>query len=133
MFYTLIENNATLLEAQHLVRFEKSPIRAYLAQQVSHEDIREDWYWLEELSGKSQRVFQEQLESAKNKLRSFIGSRIVQRIIGQQANILNFREIMDKGYILLVNLSEQNTISPVVADVWRFACERARYRRQIPP
>lgn len=118
VFYTLAEKDLTLVEAGYLTKLYKSGIRKKLTETLTENEVREDFEWLEGLKGMAaERMIQEQLESVKNKIDSFINSRVVRRIFGQQRHTLNFRKMIDQGSILLVNLSEQETLSSDQVDL----------------
>ena len=63
-------------------------------------------YWVEEFANYTERYAQEATPSIQNKLGQFTANPLMRNIIGQKKSAFNFREIMDEGKILLVNLSK---------------------------
>ena len=63
-------------------------------------------YWIEEYANYTERYAQEATPSIQNKLGQFTSNPLMRNIIGQEKSAFNFREIMDEGKILLVNLSK---------------------------
>lgn len=63
-------------------------------------------YWVEEFANYTERYAQEATPSIQNKLGQFTSNPLMRNIIGQKESAFNFREIMDEGKILLVNLSK---------------------------
>ena len=63
-------------------------------------------YWVEEFANYTERYAQEATPSIQNKLGQFTSNPLMRNIIGQKDSAFNFREIMDEGKILLVNLSK---------------------------
>ena len=63
-------------------------------------------YWVEEFANYTERYAQEATPSIQNKLGQFTSNPLMRNIIGQKKSAFNFREIMDEGKILLVNLSK---------------------------
>ena len=63
-------------------------------------------YWVEEYANYTERYAQEATPSIQNKLGQFTSNPLMRNIIGQEKSAFNFREIMDEGKILLVNLSK---------------------------
>ena len=66
--------------------------------------IEHDWSWYEE---QSKRIQYEELLSSVNMLRSFVTSKRMELIFGRREGVLDLRQIMDEGKILLVNLSSR--------------------------
>ena len=63
-------------------------------------------YWTEEFANYTERYAQEATPSIQNKLGQFTANPLMRNIIGQKKSAFNFREIMDEGKMLLVNLSK---------------------------
>lgn len=83
---------------------------------------------------------QEQIElvgSSLNKIGRFIANPVIRHIVGQEHSSFNFREVMDEGKILLVNLSKGDLgpdnsalLGAVIVNQLLIA---ALSRREIPP
>lgn len=93
---------ATLLS---LTRFlGNSRYRSRLLRSVRDQLIRD--YWLEEfdlLKPSEQTLV---IKSVQNKIRPFLSSPLIRRIVAQPQAKLNLRQVMDEGKILVVNLSK---------------------------
>jgi hypothetical protein len=55
--------------------------------------------------------FYEEFGSTINRTMEFLAAERIRNIIGQQAGTLDFKKIMDEGYIVLVNLSSGKSVS----------------------
>lgn len=108
LFHGLSENNLTLLEADFLLDPYDSSIRAYIAEAIKDPIIKRQWSSLNSL--KPSRFFDE-VGSTNNRMIEFLSNPIIRKIIGQLDNTINFRESMDNGEVLLVNLSSSDKIS----------------------
>jgi hypothetical protein len=62
-------------------------------------------FWASEFSRYIYQYKGEALAPIQNKLGAFLTSPLVRNIVGQKENRIDFREVMDKGRVLLVNLS----------------------------
>ena len=63
-------------------------------------------YWTEEYANYTERYAQEATPSIQNKLGQFTSNPLMRNIIGQKKSAFDFRQIMDEGKMLLVNLSK---------------------------
>lgn len=109
IFYVLAEQGLTLVEALHLINESDSAIRQALTQKIADDYTRSQWQSYNQMSP---REFREVFGSTQNRLIEFLGSERMRRILGQSQNTIDFRKIMDEGYIVLVNLSWGGTVSP---------------------
>lgn len=109
VFHALAANDLTLVEAleltsssdQHLIR---QRLTGNLANHVYGE------YW-RDFSTLSKRDFEERFSSTRRRLLRFLGAPVVRRIVGQRNATVNFREIMDQGDIVIVNLAARGALS----------------------
>lgn len=62
-------------------------------------------FWITEFASWNEKFASEAVAPVLNKVGAFVANPLVRNIIGQQKSAFNVREIMDKGKILLVNLS----------------------------
>lgn len=109
IFYVLAEKNLTLVEALHLIDEGNPNIRNLLTSDITDEYTLSQWQGFNKMSP---REFREMFSSTQNRLIEFLGSPRMRRIFGQKTHTIDFRKIMDEGYILLVNLSWGKSISP---------------------
>ena len=99
---TLAENNLTLLEARPLLTHDG--FRQMLVENVSFADIRD--YWLYRYNPLSPRMQASYREPVLNKVSRFVTDPAIYRILGQSQSTVNFREAMDQGKWVLLNLSK---------------------------
>ena len=78
-------------------------------------------------------AFYEEFGSTINRMMEFLAAERIRNIIGQKDSTLDFKKIMDEGYIVLVNLSSGRSVSPdnarllgtlIVNDLFLTATER---------
>lgn len=109
IFQTLIEKNLTITAARYLIDYFEDEVRQHLTENLSQELISAEWKELSE--SKTPRQFRDEILSTKNKLFRFLTSDQIQRFMGLDKPILDFKKIMDEGKILLVNLAESEYLS----------------------
>ena len=63
-------------------------------------------FWVQEFARYTQRYEVEATAAIQNKVGQFISSPLIRNIIGQVKSSINMREVMDKGKILILNLSK---------------------------
>lgn len=63
-------------------------------------------YWTDQIANTSDFHKSETLDYIVSKFGRFVTNKMIRNIIGQSENAFNFREVMDTGKILLVNLSK---------------------------
>ncbi len=110
VFYALAEQGLTLLEAEYLVSdlAEHRPVREYLTGRVTDLVCRNQWAsW----NAAKPHDRNEDFRSCANRLAVFVNSPLTRNIIGQQGSVVNFREVMERGGIVLVNLEERRELS----------------------
>jgi hypothetical protein len=100
---TLIENpGSTLSEAPLLL--SSGTIRAKMVENLTNQEIILFW---ENYNRRSQRDKDELTASTINKLSSFLDEPMIRHIVSQSKTTIDFRNIMDSGKILLVQVSPQ--------------------------
>jgi hypothetical protein len=106
ILYTLTVLNLTLLEADELVSIEdENALRRLAIETVDHPSIRRFWRTIEALRPRER---DEKLGSAVRRLNEFLLPTAVRNIIGQRERVIDFRQVMDAGEVVLVNLSYGN-------------------------
>lgn len=101
-FLTLAANNHTMLEVRTLLT--DSSFRESLIEKLSFAEVKEYWYSrYNSLSDKMQAVYREPL---LNRLSIFTSDSLIRSIIGQAKSTFSFREAMDQGKWILINLSK---------------------------
>ncbi|MBZ9569934.1 type IV secretion system DNA-binding domain-containing protein, partial [Patescibacteria group bacterium] len=63
-------------------------------------------FWVNEFARYTQRYEVEATAAIQNKVGQFISAPLIRNIIGQIGSAINMREVMDKGKILILNLSK---------------------------
>lgn len=66
-------------------------------------------FWIDEFGSWSERYRTEALAPVQNKLGHFLSSPVLRAITGQARSTIDLRRIMDRGQVLLVNLSKGRT------------------------
>jgi energy-coupling factor transporter ATP-binding protein EcfA2 len=101
--YALIEYGDATLDDLALLLVDKSFGQTVLSR-VENEAVR--LFWQQEFARYNPRYRQEAIAPIQNKIGAFLADRRLHRILTAPLVDLHFREIMDKGKILLVNLSK---------------------------
>ena len=103
LFFSIMHiPNGTLLDVSNLLRNkseESKLLRREILGLVENETVRQFWYHDYEKYGK------DDLGPPRNKLSKLLVSNTVSLMLSQPESLFNFRDIMDRGMILLVNLS----------------------------
>jgi hypothetical protein len=94
--------DSTLLS---LFQFVTDPhVRRSIARRVQNPVVRH--VWLDEFPRKPARLQEESLSPIHNKIGPLVTSPLLCHVVGQSRSKINLRAIMDRGRILLVNLSK---------------------------
>jgi hypothetical protein len=107
-FHALAEGSHTLLESLHLTTPSERVVRAYLTHGIQDHVFRSQWATFNTLND---RAFMEYFSSTNNRIIEFLAAKRIRSIIGQKERVINFRKLMDEGYILLVNLASGSALS----------------------
>ena len=108
LYTVLIECKLTIMEAGYLLDQHSEGVRSFLTQGLTDVFIRSK---LEQLSSYKTSDFMNQVESVENRLMRFLSSTTIRRTMGSSQNALDFRQIMDEGKIVLVNLQPSEWLS----------------------
>ena len=92
----------TLLEAVYLMSPIEVKVRKYLTHDIEDREMRAEWAYFNSLKTEE---FNAQFFSTRNRMMEFLDSQNIKDIIGQTENTVDFRKLMDEGWIILVNLS----------------------------
>ena len=106
--YAVVDSGTTLLQALDMVDPKPNAVRDGLIRRIKNPQIRGEWEWI---SRQKDERREEKLESTFNKIREFVQHEILQLVVGQHTNTLDFADVVSGRKILLVNLAKQNTIS----------------------
>ncbi len=63
-------------------------------------------FWIDEYAHYSERFRNEAISPIQNKVGQFLSSALIRNIIGQPKSVINIRDIMDSGKILLMNIAK---------------------------
>jgi len=99
---TLCQNNLTLLEARPLLAHHD--FRQRLIQNISYPEVRD--YWIYRYGSLSERMQTIYREPVLNKISAFITDPSIYRIVCQSRSTINFRQSMDQGKWIFINLSK---------------------------
>jgi TraM recognition site of TraD and TraG len=97
-----LEDPATLLDVPRL--FTDDSYREYKTKKVKNPVVKN--FWEKTYSAMGDREKQEIIPYFTSKFVSFNTNSLIRNIIGQTRSAFNFRQIMDEGKILLINLSK---------------------------
>lgn len=98
----LHSHDLTLAEAARFLTDET--FRTPLVDQLADQNVKD--YWTFRFNPLPQREKRTWCESSLNKLNSFIGDPILRDILGHPQSSINFRELIDSGKIILINLAK---------------------------
>lgn len=108
IFYTVMVNDLTMLEAAPLMSIQSKQHREILLRNVHNDMVLDDWRMFDASTNTQKQAL---IEGASNRLRKFLRNGLVRNIIGQKERVLNFSEVMAQGKIVLVNLNGRGAIS----------------------
>lgn len=63
-------------------------------------------YWVKEYAGYTERFAADAIPAIQNKIGQFTSNPLIRNIIGQEKSSFDFRDVMDKGKIMIINLSK---------------------------
>lgn len=98
----LDQPEATLRDILRLLEDEEFRIRA--AGRTANPQVRH--FWLQEFEAYTKNLRAEAIAPIQNKVGAFLSDPVLQRILSQREGALDVRRVMDRGKILLVNLSK---------------------------
>ena len=146
IFYPLVSNSLTLLEAGPLISTAKDNLdRDLLIESLvmksgdSNRFVIEDWAMYLKANDKSK---MDLIEGPANRIRDLLSSETIRLILGQQNHNLNLSDAMNEGKIVLVNMSSKNTMSKennkllgtlLVNEIFRCALNRNDLDPQLKP
>ena len=108
VFYTIIANDLTLVEAAPLLNVHNATNRNIMLGNVHSDPVLDDWMSFNK-SNVNQKL--NTIEGVANRLRKFLRNGIIRNIIGQKNSSINFTDLMEEGKIVLINLNGQGRIS----------------------
>ena len=114
VFYALAVRELTLLEATELVSAaDPFGIRRYVTHDLGDRVFQAVWDDFNDLADNSatRRQFVEQFSSTNNRLMEFLAAPVIRNIVGQRKHVMDFRQCMDNGEIVLVNLTPSTKLS----------------------
>lgn len=142
ILWALYDNQITLVEAEHLIDRQAGPIRYALTQKLSHRSVAQDWAYVNALPP---RDFEAQISSSINRLHAFLQTQMLRRMFGQAGPSLDLGEAIEKGSIILVNLSTEHArvseedgallATLLLSDLWTAAKDRGKATdaREVKP
>ncbi len=97
-----MEEGATLIDVPRI--FTDQAFREYKISKVTNPVVKN--FWEKTYGSMGDREKQEIIPYFSSKFVSFITNRLIRNIIGQTKSAINFRQAMDEGKIVLVNLNK---------------------------
>jgi hypothetical protein len=140
LFHYTIESGESLANTIQLLHYPNRHLRGRAIAITSSRYRREQWQWLQSLN---EREWNDRVESTANRLARFVAPRAVRRFTSLKQGF-DFVDFMDRGGVMLVNLSASGELAAEYADVFgvllllkfaESAMARIRARRpgQPPP
>jgi hypothetical protein len=139
VFGALAERGLTLAEAMAVLDPDDGDgLRGLLAQEVQDEYAQRELQWLEGMGAEKGGRYDLRIEvtGPRNRIAKLIRAPSIRTMVGQTERIIDLREAMDDGHIILANLSGGNLVYEKGADLLgrllvRFLLFHAK-RRQRP-
>lgn len=134
VFRMCVDNELTMLEAPEVLDIDNGALRKALRERIADPWVRHDWEEFEKWPRAEKLAI---VESSRNRLRRFLQSESVRRMLGQRHHALDLQAVMDGAGIVLGNVG--NTRSPevtrllgalLVNGIYHAAKQRDRRRRQ---
>ena len=106
VFRLLVENDLTLLEGPDVLEVDNGALRRVLRDRVTDPWVRQDWIEFEKWP-RAEKIAV--AESSRNRLRRFLQSDSVRRMLGQRRRPIDLQQVMDSGGILIANVGNTRT------------------------
>lgn len=100
--HALMDQGLTMVEMLDFLSLTDPKLRQSIVEKLKDPYITKDWQEFEALRRQEKEI---RLESVLNRATKFLGNERIRRIVGQSQSTVNFRQAMDEGKIVLVNLS----------------------------
>jgi len=100
--HALMDQGLTMVEMLDFLSLTDPKLRQSIVEKLKDPYITKDWQEFEALRRQEKEI---RLESVLNRATKFLGNERIRRIVGQAQSTVNFRQAMDEGKIVLVNLS----------------------------
>ena len=105
--YPLAVHNLSLLDANIFTSTQHKALRQKLVGLLPSKAYQDEWA---EFDTYSDREFREYFESTRTRIFEFVTAPSIRPIIGQTENVLDFKECMERGHVVLVKLSESKGV-----------------------
>ncbi len=93
---------STLLDLQSILVYKE--FRRRVLEKVTNQQVKD--FWLTEFEKYSAWFRADALAPVQNRVGQFLSAPLMKNMLGQRENSIDFRNIMDEGKILIVNLSK---------------------------
>jgi hypothetical protein len=110
ILHVLTERGLTLLEGQYLASPTKRIAREFLTKDIRDPIIQEQWEYFNSPK-MTPKLFYDEMGSTINRLMEFLAAERLRNVLGQVKCSLDFRALMDEGYVVLCNLSSGRSVS----------------------
>lgn len=101
VLHALMDQGLTMVEMLDFMSLNNPEARRAIVEKLQDPYIKQDWLEFENYRRQEKEY---RLESVLNRAVKFVGSERIRRIVGQNKSTINFRQAMDEGKIVLVNL-----------------------------
>lgn len=108
VFYALAVNGLSILEARKFSQTIFKEERLRLTKKLPHWGVQKDW---DEFNAYKPADFMAYMESTNSRLIPFANKPRIERLMGQTENVIDFKQCMDRGDIVLVNLAGKGHLS----------------------
>lgn len=99
-----VDPGATIIEIMRILENPGGPYLQHFLPKVTDPMVRN--FWTEQIAHTSEFHKSETLDYIVSKFGRFVTNRMLRNIVGQSESSFSFREVMDQGKILFVNLSK---------------------------
>jgi hypothetical protein len=138
VFAALAERGLTLAEAMAVLDpDDRDGLRELLAAEVQDEYARAELQWLQDMRADRSGRHDQRIEvtGPRNRIAKLVRSPAIRTMVGQTETVIDLREAMDEGHIILANLSGGSQVYEKGADLLgrlliRFLLFHAKRRRR---
>lgn len=109
VLYALGHNMLSLTEARFLTRLQFKDVAKRLTATIENVEYRA--LWKEFLYDMPDKMFLEYFESTVSRLMVFLADETIRTIVGQTSQVLNFKDVMDRQEIVLINLQKGSALT----------------------
>ncbi|MEM7241326.1 MAG: type IV secretion system DNA-binding domain-containing protein [Pseudomonadota bacterium] len=109
VLYALGHNKLSLAEARFFTRLQFRDVAKRLTANIDNEEYAA--LWKEFLYDMPDKMFLEYFDSTVSRLMVFLADDTIRTIVGQTDNVIDFKQAMDRGEIVLINLNKGSALT----------------------